>query len=138
MPLSQSQAPLPSFVELMESLGFAADSKLPQQSSDHEEMCSISRSPSASPPPPSAQNSELTTQVKREGSPTIIVSQYDNSGRETANESSGFKRRASAGNIKAARFSPYLSAVSVFSINLNLCTPLHILSSLFLLTKKPN
>ncbi|KAL5488156.1 hypothetical protein ACEPAI_6264 [Sanghuangporus weigelae] len=103
-----SPSPLPSFVELMESLGFAPDSKLPvsgsgpdSRSQSRASSHSHSRSPS---PSASSQSSQILARPPRAGSPTIIVSQYEENGSEL-----NFKRRASSGNIKAARFSPYMT-----------------------------
>ncbi|OCB84464.1 hypothetical protein A7U60_g8450 [Sanghuangporus baumii] len=114
-----SPSPLPSFVELMESLGFAPDSKLPvsagsgpdsrsqSRASSHSQSHSRSPSPSAS-----SQSSQVPARSPRAASPTIIVSQYD-APKENGSELN-FKRRASSGNIKAARFSPYAVHVSAF------------------------
>ncbi|KAL5508359.1 hypothetical protein ACEPAH_5978 [Sanghuangporus vaninii] len=112
-----SPSPLPSFVELMESLGFAPDSKLPVSGSGPDSRSQsrasshshYSRSPS---PSASSQSSQVPARSPRASSPTIIVSQYD-APKENGSELN-FKRRASSGNIKAARFSPYAAHVSTF------------------------
>ncbi|KAI5120515.1 hypothetical protein M0805_000100 [Coniferiporia weirii] len=100
-------AALPSFVELMSSLGLSTDSaspgssSLPPRASSQSPFSSPSSSPSASP---YLSHAPSRPQVVREPSPTIVVSQY-----ETPDKKGEFKRRASSGNIKAARFSPYSS-----------------------------
>ncbi|KAH8113374.1 hypothetical protein DFH11DRAFT_1727851 [Phellopilus nigrolimitatus] len=91
-------AALPSFVELMSSLGLQTDSsgaQSPARASSH------SPSPSASPPLQDSSRSSMDV----DDSPAIIISQH-----EPSNQSGEFKRRASSGNIRAARFSPYSSA----------------------------
>lgn len=99
---------LPSFVELMASLGLSADNTGSRPgSADSSRRSSYSASPSASPPllhVPSKPS-------RREKSPAIRVTQYD-----AANEAGDFKRRASAGNTRASRFMPYASVVSHFKI----------------------
>lgn len=100
-----SSSPLPSFVELMASLGLSAADNNRPGSADSSRRSSYSASPSASPPllhVPSKPS-------RREKSPAIRVTQYD-----PANETGDFKRRASSGNIRASRFTPYASAVSLY------------------------
>lgn len=91
-------ATLPSFVELMASLGLATDGK----DADHHYTLRTSHSPSPSPPP---FRVPLKSHLAREKSPAIVVSQYDS----LPTENDEFKRRASSGSIRSARFSPYSS-----------------------------
>ena len=121
---------LPSFPELMESLGLPADAKLPNKDDSSlagDSTTSRSPSPSASP--------RLEEQPQREPSPTIVVSQFE-SDEQPADESQadGFRRRASSGNIKSARFSPYSN------VSINLVTRQHNHASLnlcaFFFTKR--
>jgi len=98
---------LPSFVELMASLGLSADNTGSRPgSADSSRRSSYSASPSASPPLLHVP-SKLS---RREKSPAIRVTQYD-----STNEAGDFKRRASAGNTRASRFTPYASVLTRFS-----------------------
>lgn len=104
-------APLPSFPELMESLGLPADAKPPTQ--EEGSQCGGDSSSSRSPSP--SASPQLEAQPKREPSPTIVVSQFEADEHSAAEESQagGFKRRASSGNIKSARFSPYANVSTI-------------------------
>lgn len=111
-------AALPSFVELMASLGLSKDGDAQgtgrdrhgsprSRSSSESQSSSALSSPMASPPllhipaPPSA--------YQRQKSPSIVVSEFD-AASPRANEPE-FIRRASSGNIKTSRYTPYQSSV---------------------------
>lgn len=96
-------AALPSFVELMSSLGLAADAS--GSSSPSLSSSSPSQSPMLSAP---LLQVPAKPQTDKENTPAIVVSQPDK-----ASEKSNSKRRTSSGNTKAMRYSPYAPAVSV-------------------------
>lgn len=109
-------AALPSFVELMASLGLSKEGEAhgtshERRDSSDSHTSSESRSSSAmsSPEssPPLLHIPARNTACKREKSPSIVVSEFD--GDRTREPES--KRRASSGNIKTSRYSPYQPSV---------------------------
>ena len=97
-------AALPSFVELMASLGLSADSDV-----NVSELNQARTRRSASSPHPHFYVPPTALSRESDKSPSIIISRVE---RESllpkANET---RRRASSGNIRAARFSPYAPSV---------------------------
>lgn len=95
-------AALPSFVELMSSLGLAADasgSRSPSLSSSSSLSPKLSSSPLHVP-----VQAEL--KPEKENTPAIVVSQAKSA------EKAEPKRRTNSGSSKAIRYSPYAPVVS--------------------------